>query len=225
MVVVDSATRNVVKRFSADSRRLHVRFDYAALSRLCAQLLDRSIDGPLDFNPVIQPDTNAHRRWMAIVAMLLDHAEAPHQATVASLFHRHIEEMAMLTLLTDHRHSYSNHLDQAGSAIAPRNIRQAEEFIAANAYEPLTLVEIAQAVGVSVRTLTAGFRAFRNTTPMKYLHDIRLNGARRDLLGGEKATAVSEVAMCWGFVNFGRFAGDYYRRFGEYPSDTLRHRR
>lgn len=225
MVVVDSATRHVVKRFSADSLRLHVRIDHAALGRLCAQLLDRSVDGPLDFNPVIQPGTVAHRRWMAMVAMLLDHAEAPRQPPFAPLFQRHVEEMAMLTLLTDHQHNYSGRLDRRESAVAPRHVRAAEDFIAANAHEPLTLTEIALAAGVSVRTLTAGFRAFRNTTPMKHLRDIRLGRARRDLLDDGKERAVSEVAMRWGFVNLGRFAGDYSRRFGEHPSDTLRRRR
>ena len=39
LVVVDSATRDVVKRFSADSERLHVRLDRDELAALCAKLL------------------------------------------------------------------------------------------------------------------------------------------------------------------------------------------
>jgi AraC family ethanolamine operon transcriptional activator len=51
-----------------------------------------------------------------------------------------------------------------------------------------------------------------------------LNAIRRELRhargSGER---LSDVAMRWGFLHFGRFAEDYRNLFGERPSDALRH--
>ena len=40
--------------------------------------------------------------------------------------------------------------------------------------------------------------------------------------GSRHETSVSEAAMAWGFRHLGRFSGTYFRRFGEYPGQTLR---
>lgn len=221
LVVVDSATREVVKRFSADSARLNVRMDQAALGALCAQLLGRTLDRPLEFSPVVRTDGIAHRRWLCMARMLLDYASAPPARPLAARVHRQLEEMVMLMLLTEHEHSYSDSLNASAPAIAPRHVKAAEDFIRARAGDDLTLAEIARAVGVSIRTLGAGFRNYRDTTPMNYLREVRLNAAREDLLSGRPGSNVSEVAMRWGFGNLGRFAGAYRCRFGEYPSATL----
>jgi AraC-like DNA-binding protein len=48
--------------------------------------------------------------------------------------------------------------------------------------------------------------------------------AHRDLQGAEPGDGVSVAALAarWGFTHLGRFAVDYRRRFGTYPSQTLR---
>ena len=40
-----------------------------------------------------------------------------------------------------------------------------------------------------------------------------------------RARSVSEVALRFGFAQFGKFARDYRRLFGERPSETLRRKR
>jgi transcriptional regulator GlxA family with amidase domain len=51
---------------------------------------------------------------------------------------------------------------------------------------------------------------------------LRLSGARRALLSADcELTTVTEVAMCFGFVELGRFSVEYRRVFGESPSQTL----
>ena len=219
LVVVDSATRDVVKRFSADSERLHVRLDREELASLCAQLLGQRVLQPPEFEPVMALGGAAQRRWLAVAQLLLDHACAPLQSRLAPRVHDQLAEMAMLTLLTEHRHSYSERLRAPVPAMAPRHVRAAEEYMRAHAAEPLTLADMARAANVSIRTLSAGFQVWRGTTPMRQLREIRLVGARDDLLRG--TGSVSEVAMRWGFGHLGRFAADYARRFGELPSQTL----
>ena len=57
------------------------------------------------------------------------------------------------------------------------------------------------------------------------LKDIRLERARAELLAGGDGVSVTTVAMAWGFTHLGKFSNDYRARFGELPSQTLRHAR
>ena len=76
--------------------------------------------------------------------------------------------------------------------------------------------------GVSTRALQTSFRRFRDTTPMAYLRLIRLELARAELAkAGQQGGSVATVANAFSFGHLGRFARDYYARFGELPSHTL----
>jgi len=84
---------------------------------------------------------------------------------------------------------------------------------------------MAQAVGVSQKTLEMAFREVMDTTPGKYLMLTRLNGARHALAHADKeSTTVTDVAMDLGFTHPGRFSKAYKDLFGELPSDTLARR-
>lgn len=228
LVVVDSARSPVRKRFSADSERLHLRLGTTALDGLYERLTGKAPARPLEFAPCIRPGTAMHARWQSVVRMVLS-CTVPSTGSdpapaLPDLLRRQLEETAMLLLLTGHKHSGAEQMAGTPAAPAPRHVRAAEEFMRANAGEPLTLAEIAEAAGVSIRTLTAGFRSFRDQSPMQQLRDIRMAAARNDLLQGPGTGSVADIALRWGFGNFGRFAGDYRRRHGETPSETLRRR-
>lgn len=88
--------------------------------------------------------------------------------------------------------------------------------------KPISAWEMAQAVGVSQKTLELAFRAVMNTTPGKYLALTRLNSAHHALAHASKMeTTVTNVAMNLGFTHMGRFSSAYSELFGELPSDTL----
>jgi transcriptional regulator GlxA family with amidase domain len=72
-----------------------------------------------------------------------------------------------------------------------------------------------------VRSLQAGFRKFKETTPAAYLRRIRLEAVHAELSLSENRLPVREVALKWGFTQMGRFAAQYRARFGHYPSETL----
>ena len=96
--------------------------------------------------------------------------------------------------------------------------------MADNATAPIAMSDVAAHVGISMRSLQAGFRQWRGTQPHIYLRNIRLQGARQDLRAGE--ASVTDVALRYGFANLGRFSAYYRAAFGELPSDTrLRTRR
>lgn len=106
---------------------------------------------------------------------------------------------------------------------APKVIKQAVELIEAHAAEPLTVEDVAEAVGIGVRALREGFRRCLDTTPMNYLREVRLRRVRAELeVSDPTHTNVTDVAMRWGFLHAGRFSVQYRERFGESPSATLR---
>ncbi|WP_169708809.1 helix-turn-helix domain-containing protein [Trinickia terrae] len=98
-----------------------------------------------------------------------------------------------------------------------REIRRAEIFIRANLSRDLSLEEVAEAAGVSVRTLQASFKRDHDVSPMRYLRDLRLDVAREQILAG---ATVAEAAFDCGIPHPGRFAQYYRSRFGHLPSTT-----
>ncbi|USC14021.1 AraC family transcriptional regulator [Rhodococcus sp. 11-3] len=104
---------------------------------------------------------------------------------------------------------------------AAADVRRAEQYIREHAADLPTVSEIAAAVGVSVRALSGGFRRHLDTTPNRYLSDVRLQHIRDELAAASAECTVSAVAARWGYVNMGVFAAAYRRRFGENPSRTL----
>jgi AraC family ethanolamine operon transcriptional activator len=78
---------------------------------------------------------------------------------------------------------------------------------------------------LSERSLQYGFLEHLGVTPIQYLRIVRLNGARRDLIAATvDTTKVIDIALDWGFMEFGRFSKEYKQLFNELPSQTLRSR-
>jgi AraC-like DNA-binding protein len=100
---------------------------------------------------------------------------------------------------------------------------RAEEFLAAHMQTAVSLPEVAAAAGVSLRTLTRAFHNKHGVGPIGILRQRRMQAVRRDLLEAEPGSeSVTRVALRYGFAHLGRFAGEYRKAFGEYPSETLR---
>lgn len=57
---------------------------------------------------------------------------------------------------------------------------------------------------------------------MSFLKQLRLERAREMLERSDINRSVTDTAISCGFGNLGHFAGDYFKRFGEHPSETLR---
>ncbi|WFU04634.1 helix-turn-helix transcriptional regulator (plasmid) [Rhizobium sp. CB3171] len=124
----------------------------------------------------------------------------------------------LVVRLVPHRLTFL--LEKKPSAIVPWHVRRAIDFMYANIDLPITMPTIAEAVGVSVRTLEIGFRAFKETTPNAYLQLLRLRAAREDLLNADSHQTIQMICLKWGFVHFGRFSAVYKAHYGESPSQT-----
>lgn len=98
-----------------------------------------------------------------------------------------------------------------------------EEFLEVRREQPVYLLDICKAIGVSERTLRAACHDQFGLSPTRYLWLRRMYLARRRLAEAEaRTTSVTEVAMANGFWELGRFATEYRSLFGETPSTTLR---
>jgi AraC family ethanolamine operon transcriptional activator len=86
----------------------------------------------------------------------------------------------------------------------------------------ITVPQLAEAVGVSRRTLEVAFREGLNITPLQFMRRSRMNRALHTLrVVTPDSITVTEVATKLGFTDLGRFAADYRNLFGLNPSQTL----
>ena len=111
---------------------------------------------------------------------------------------------------------------QATGRDGPAYLKKAEDFLCANLDSPVTRDRLAEAAGVSIRTLSRAFTKHHGMGPLAFLKQRRLDAAYRDLLGAEPGTvSVTDTAVRYGFAHMGKFAIEYRQAFGESPSRSL----
>ena len=99
-------------------------------------------------------------------------------------------------------------------------------FLRANPTRPCYVLEIARAVGASLRTLSVCCHDHLGMGPKTYLVLRRMHLARQALIKADsRVFTVTDVATQYGFWQFGRFSAEYNSLFGELPSVTLRRER
>ena len=115
-----------------------------------------------------------------------------------------------------------------GFALATVNLdhvvkfRRAEDFLMAHLTAPVPVTRVAEAAGISLRTLHVAFRKHHGVGPITWLRERRLEAAQRELFAAARdETSVTEVATRYGFFHLGRFGQQYKRAFGLTPSETL----
>jgi transcriptional regulator GlxA family with amidase domain len=131
------------------------------------------------------------------------------------------DEFMLSLMLSKHPHNYSDDLGARSDVAAPRIVREAE-YLMRSAGPKTTVSRVAARVGVSVRSLEAGFREWRQVTPTQYLRKVRLDAARDELSAPNESTTVTSVALSNGFFHLARFSGYYRAAFNEAPGQTLR---
>jgi AraC-like DNA-binding protein len=85
--------------------------------------------------------------------------------------------------------------------------------------KPIYSEELAQQVGVSVRTMHDAVLRYRGMSLHRYLRLWRLWLVRRQLVSGTQSVKAS--ALAFGFWHMGDFSRSYRSQFGETPSETL----
>ena len=104
-----------------------------------------------------------------------------------------------------------------------RIIRLSIDYLKANLYKPIYVLDLCHALNVGLRTLYNSFHEFYNISPIRYLRLQRYAKARRDLINADpKSTTVTSIAVKWHFWHFGRFSVEYKNIYGESPSESLK---
>jgi AraC-like DNA-binding protein len=132
------------------------------------------------------------------------------------------EEILINVFLTEFQHSHSSILEGKIFLAANLTVKKAEEYLEQHADRPVAIADVANAVGVSVRSLQRTFQKLRGTTPMRWLKQLRLARARRRLLSAGPSANISQIAGMSGFVHLSHFASEYKCCFGESPSETVK---
>jgi transcriptional regulator GlxA family with amidase domain len=89
------------------------------------------------------------------------------------------------------------------------------EFMEANISEPLSLVEIADYVGLSRRQIERLFQSQMGRSPARYYLEVRLDRARHLLR--QSSMPVVDVAIACGFVSASHFSKCYREMYGKSP--------
>ena len=100
-------------------------------------------------------------------------------------------------------------------------VRRAVAFMTAHLGDPISVMQVAMATGISVRGLQLVFSRELASTPVAHLRRLRLDGARATLRAPVKGMTVGGVGRSFGYSNLGRFSAHYRDEFDEAPSRTL----
>lgn len=133
-----------------------------------------------------------------------------------------LEQALIVSFICSNPHNYSAFLDERTRSPANWQVRRAEEYIEAHWDQPITIEGLACATSASARSLFHQFKRSRGQSPMAFVKQVRLQHAREMLGRTDPSPSVTDTALACGFTNLGHFARDYFKRFGERPSDTAR---
>lgn len=165
-----------------------------------------------------------HSAWLSLLDYATRSLDARHDAVPNPLIERRIEETICLELLRNWADSAGLHLESGARSAAPYYVREAERIMTERAAEALSILEIAERIGVSARALSEGFKRFRGQTPHAFHTRQRLLSLRNALLCAAPGETVTSIARSRGFINLGVLAAAYRKQFGESPAETLRNR-
>nr|WP_255552219.1 AraC family transcriptional regulator [Maritimibacter dapengensis] len=81
---------------------------------------------------------------------------------------------------------------------------------------PISVPDLARAVGMSASSFHEHFKAVTGTTPLQYQKALRLTEAKSMLLN--EGHSVAQAAFAVGYESPTQFSRDYRRKFGVAPS-------
>jgi AraC-like DNA-binding protein len=216
----------LAKTWDRDCEQLILRVDRVLFEGFAAREMGIDVEGRLDFEFDVQPIAAGSHNIIELANALREDAAGSRAGLAHPRVTGHLDMTLMSLLLASFPHRFRDEYDRAGEPCAPFYVRRAEEHVRAHWREPIAIGDLAQAAGVSVRSLFNGFRRFRGSTPMAYVKALRLDLAHGELLRADPSEkSVTDIALACGFTHMSKFARDFQSRFGERPSVVLGRKR
>jgi AraC family ethanolamine operon transcriptional activator len=156
------------------------------------------------------------RQVLAASTMLQTHGPSLSEAAAEFWMRAVLEAFATTVIISAPPH-------QAHIPSSLKLVREAERYVDAHPDMPVHISEICAALNVSRRTLHRAFQDAIGIGPVAFLRRKRLSAVRVALSKADPSrTRITDIAIEFGFLEMGRFAGYYQSMFGESPSATLR---
>lgn len=216
----DPSTRLLI---SDNNARTNVFFKVAEVAEALEHTLDERLRRPLEFKPNLEWSSGLAASLKRQLDFVMHEFQQPDGVASNPVALASMTDLLVSLVLCGAPHNYTDQLGRSPAGAVPVYIRRAEDFMRANCAEPIRIAHVAAAAGCSVGTLGVVFRHFRGKTSLGALHAIRLEQAYCDLTRGGTGASVATVACRYGFTNSARFNVAFRRRFGETPSEAVRH--
>lgn len=216
-----NSNSNLWMQWKADCSQFILRVDKRLVDQTCEALIGHPIRKPVEFQPAM--DISVNTMWDEIIS-LVTCSTFTKTATAFPLITSQAEQMLVGSMLIHQPHLYSAEIQDPRTSSVPQIIRRAEEFMVEHCAEPITMIDVARHLGVSLRSLYNRFQQYRYISPKAFLKAVRLDLVRRDLIESRDSgspSTVTHIAMSRGFSHLGHFTQAYLERFGELPSQTI----
>lgn len=220
--VMLNPTDPLTVRWGHDAVQLALKIPRTSIEIQLSRLLNRSIDHPIDFDLGFDLTHGPGQAFLAAVKFLHAELDRPDGISTMPLARDQLESTILTQALMTIPNSFGALLIAPERGATRAIVDSAIELIHAQPELNPTVVELAQAVGTTPRSLQRGFKETVGISPIVYMRNVRLDRVRDELIAGAGGDSVTVVAMRWGFFHLGRFSQQYRTRFGYLPSETLR---
>jgi AraC-like DNA-binding protein len=198
-------------------RSLAYQIDLERIGRLFGAEMPPALAPLLEAGPaeIRHVETRADRHMSAIAASLFD-------SDLNGPLRRLMMEGAALQLLALQAAAASRDTSQPAQRLSERErdaVHDARALLLADMRRPPTLGELALAVGVAERRLSAAFRLTFGAGPFEILRDHRMEHARQALEQG--AASLKEVSFRVGYNHVSNFVHAFRARYGAPPRQFI----
>ncbi|MFC4345804.1 helix-turn-helix domain-containing protein [Cupriavidus numazuensis] len=142
-----------------------------------------------------------------------------------ALFHLYAEGWVYQTLVHLARAAGVNRSKGVGrpskGGLTARTLHRVEDYILTNLAAPITLVDLADVAGLSVRHFLRAFGESKGASPHRYILDMRLREARQMLTSTQES--ITNIALACGFSQSQHFSTIFKKMQGVTPSNFRHH--
>ena len=219
---VHSPGERISIRWESSSISLVLRIPDTILNRYRSDLQGGETNGVTRLRPTLDLLSNDCSLILGTLSTVLNEVNNERSLIHQNKLAQYFQDILVSSLLSFECNSLSGSAEQRNVSPRPYYVRRAVEYMHENADQLISICDVVNASGASLRSLQAGFSSYYEMGPSAYLKNLKLNCAHRELKRETPASSsVSKIAAHWGFFNLGSFSRSYKKQYGLSPSETL----